>query len=138
MRLEAQDVFVSETRTWDEVLEGREMKLLDGEEGGQSLCVFVFQQRREGHGLFFEHIASCECKAQLLPRRIILVLASAYYLKGANHDLRIDSCGFGVGVVDCLQMAPGKCKVVVINGRDLFFASAHYANCKQRTVSWEP
>ena len=45
------------------------------------------------------------------------------------------SCGFGVGVVDCLQTALEKCKVVTINGRDLFFASAHYAN---RTVSWEP
>ena len=75
-------------------------------------------------------------KGQLLPRRIILVLASAYYAKGANHDLRIDSCGFGVGVVDCLQTALAKCKMVTINGWNLFFASAHYANCKQRTVSW--
>ena len=47
------------------------------------------------------------------------------------------SCGFGVGVVDCLQTALEKCKVVTINRRDLFFASAHYANCKQRIVSWE-
>ena len=111
--------------------------MLDGDEGGQSLCV-CFSRGGKVMGCFSNTLPLVSVKGQLLPRRIILVLASAYYAKGANHDLRIDSCGFGVGVVDCLQMAPGKCKVVVINGRDLFFASAHYANCKQRTVSWEP
>ena len=136
-RLEAEYVIVSETRKWDQVFEGREMNLWDGEEGGQSLCVCL---SRGGRGMvcFSNTLILVSVKRQLLPRRIILVLASAYYAKGANHDLRIDSCGFGVGVVDCLQMALGKCKVVVINGRDLFFAAAHYASCKQRSVSWEP
>ena len=129
--------FFSETRTWDEVLEGREMKLLDGEGGGQSLCL-CFSRGGKGMVCFSNTLPFVSVKGQLLLRRIIFVLASAHYAKGANNDLRIDKCGFGVGVVDCLQMAPGKCKVVVINGRDLFFASAHYANCKQRAVSWEP
>ena len=100
-RLEAQDVFVSETRTWDEVLEGREMKVLDGAEGGQSLCV-CFSRGGKGMVCFSNTLLLVSVKGQLLPRRIIFVHASAYYAKGANNDLRIDKCGFGVGVVDCL------------------------------------
>ena len=136
-RLEAPDAFFSETRTWDEVFEGREMKLLDGEGVSESFCL-CFSRGGKGMVCFSNTLPLVSVKGQLLPRRIIFVLASAYYAKGSDNDLRIDKCGFMVGVVDCLLMALAKCKMGVINGRDLFFGSAHYAICKHRTVSWEP